>query len=281
MKDELEQFIRIGLGEDIGDGDHSTLCCIPQDAIGTSVLLVKQPGIIAGVDVALKVFELFDPKLSTKVLIQDGTLVKPGDIVFETTGPVRSLLQTERVMLNIMQHMSGIATITQKYVQKLEGLKTKVIDTRKTTPGMRLLDKQAVVLGGGSNHRKGLYDMILLKDNHIDFAGSIPKAIRMAHEYMQANGKDLKVEVEVRNLDELRQALDTQAVDRIMLDNFSVELTREAVKIIDGRVETESSGGITLDTIRDYAECGVDLISVGALTHSVKGLDLSFKAKVQ
>ena len=281
MKDELEQFIRIGLGEDIGDGDHSTLCCIPQDAIGTSVLLVKQPGIIAGVDVALKVFELFDPKLSTKVLIQDGTPVKPGDIVFETTGPVRSLLQTERVMLNIMQHMSGIATITQKYVQKLEGLKTKVIDTRKTTPGMRLLDKQAVVLGGGSNHRKGLYDMILLKDNHIDFAGSIPKAIRMAHEYMQANGKDLKVEVEVRNLDELRQALDTQAVDRIMLDNFSVELTREAVKIIDGRVETESSGGITLDTIRDYAECGVDLISVGALTHSVKGLDLSFKAKVQ
>ncbi len=277
---ELDLFIKACLSEDIGDGDHTTLCCIPEDAQGCSYLLVKEPGIIAGVDIALKVFEAFDPRLKTKVFIEDGTPVKPGDIVFETSGPTRSLLQTERLMLNIMQHMSGIATTTHRYVERLEGLHTRVIDTRKTTPGMRLLDKRAVVLGGGSNHRIGLFDMILLKDNHIDFAGGIEQAIVRCHEYLESKNKRLKIEIEVRNLDELEEVLRIGRVDRIMLDNFTPELTREAVRRIAGRYETESSGGITIDTLRDYAECGVDFISVGALTHSVKGLDLSFKARV-
>lgn len=279
--DDLQVFIKNAFLEDIGEGDHTTLCCIPTDATGTSRLIIKEEGIVAGVRVALEVFRQFDPTLQTKVFIQDGSKVSPGDVVFETTGSTRSLLQTERLMLNIMQHMSGIATTTHRYVQRLEGLHTKVIDTRKTTPGMRLLDKEAVVLGGGSNHRKGLYDMILLKDNHIDFAGGIEKAILKARDYLQAIGKpELKIEIEVRNLNELEQVLACGKVDRIMLDNFSPSLTRQAVERIGGRYETESSGGITLDTLRDYAECGVDFISVGALTHSVKGLDMSFKAKL-
>jgi len=274
----LEDFIRNAFAEDIGEGDHTSLSCIPASASGKSVLLIKEAGVVAGVRVALEVFRLFDPQLQTTVFIQDGQKVKPGDIVFETTGSVRSLLQTERLMLNIMQRMSGIATTTRLYADQLQGLRTRVIDTRKTTPGMRLLEKEAVVLGGGSNHRIGLYDMILLKDNHVDFAGGIARAITAGRQYLQDQKLDLKIEIEVRSLDELEQVLQTGGVDRIMLDNFDPATTRRAVERIAGRYETESSGGITLDTIRDYAECGVDFISVGALTHSVQSLDMSFKA---
>ncbi|MDD2618695.1 MAG: carboxylating nicotinate-nucleotide diphosphorylase [Bacteroidales bacterium] len=274
----LEDFIRNAFAEDIGEGDHTSLSCIPASASGKSVLLIKEAGVVAGVRVALEVFRLFDPQLQTTVFIQDGQKVKPGDIVFETTGSVRSLLQTERLMLNIMQRMSGIATTTRLYADQLQGLRTRVIDTRKTTPGMRLLEKEAVVLGGGSNHRIGLYDMILLKDNHVDFAGGIARAITAGRQYLQDQKLDLKIEIEVRSLDELEQVLQTGGVDRIMLDNFDPATTRRAVDRIAGRYETESSGGITLDTIRDYAECGVDFISVGALTHSVQSLDMSFKA---
>lgn len=274
----LEDFIRNAFAEDIGEGDHTSLSCIPASARGKSVLLIKEAGVVAGVRVALEVFRLFDPQLQTTVFIQDGQKVKPGDIVFETTGSVRSLLQTERLMLNIMQRMSGIATTTRLYADQLQGLRTRVIDTRKTTPGMRLLEKEAVVLGGGSNHRIGLYDMILLKDNHVDFAGGIARAITAGRQYLQDQKLDLKIEIEVRSLDELEQVLQTGGVDRIMLDNFDPATTRRAVERIAGRYETESSGGITLDTIRDYAECGVDFISVGALTHSVQSLDMSFKA---
>ncbi|HOD25924.1 MAG: carboxylating nicotinate-nucleotide diphosphorylase [Bacteroidales bacterium] len=274
----LEDFIRNAFAEDIGEGDHTSLSCIPASARGKSMLLIKEAGVVAGVRVALEVFRLFDPQLQTTVFIQDGQKVKPGDIVFETAGSVRSLLQTERLMLNIMQRMSGIATTTRLYADRLQGLHTKVIDTRKTTPGMRLLEKEAVVLGGGSNHRMGLYDMILLKDNHVDFAGGIAKAIAATRGYLQEKKLDLKIEIEVRSLDELEQVLQCGGVDRIMLDNFDPATTRKAVERIAGRYETESSGGITLDTIRAYAECGVDFISVGALTHSIPSLDMSFKA---
>ncbi|NLB01892.1 MAG: carboxylating nicotinate-nucleotide diphosphorylase [Bacteroidales bacterium] len=274
----LEDFIRNAFAEDIGEGDHTSLSCIPASASGKSVLLIKEAGVVAGVRVALEVFRLFDPQLQTTVFFQDGQKVKPGDIVFETAGSVRSLLQTERLMLNIMQRMSGIATTTRLYADQLQGLRTRVIDTRKTTPGMRLLEKEAVVLGGGSNHRIGLYDMILLKDNHVDFAGGIARAITAGRQYLQDQKLDLKIEIEVRSLDELEQVLQTGGVDRIMLDNFDPATTRRAVERIAGHYETESSGGITLDTIRDYAECGVDFISVGALTHSVQSLDMSFKA---
>ncbi|HOQ58221.1 MAG TPA: carboxylating nicotinate-nucleotide diphosphorylase [Bacteroidales bacterium] len=274
----LEDFIRNAFAEDIGEGDHTSLSCIPASARGKSMLLIKEAGVVAGVRVALEVFRLFDPQLQTTVFIQDGQKVKPGDIVFETAGSVRSLLQTERLMLNIMQRMSGIATTTRLYADRLQGLHTKVIDTRKTTPGMRLLEKEAVVLGGGSNHRMGLYDMILLKDNHVDFAGGIAKAIAATRDYLQEKKLNLKIEIEVRSLDELEQVLQCGGVDRIMLDNFDPATTRKAVERIAGRYETESSGGITLDTIRAYAECGVDFISVGALTHSIRSLDMSFKA---
>ena len=238
---------------------------------------MKEPGIIAGVEMAKKVFDKFDPELKMTVFINDGAEVKPGDIAFEVEGRVRSLLQTERVMLNIMQRMSGIATVTAKYQKLLEGLKTKVLDTRKTTPGLRMLEKEAVRIGGGCNHRIGLFDMILIKDNHVDFAGGIKEAVESAKKYCKETGRDLKIELEVRNEDEIKQALEV-GVDRIMLDNFTPERTREAVKMINGAVEIESSGGITFDTLRAYGECGVDFISVGALTHSVKGLDMSFKA---
>lgn len=273
-----ERLIDLAFAEDIGDGDHTTLCCIPDDAMGKSHLLIKENGILAGVEVAKKVFDRFDSTMSVEVLINDGEPVKAGDIAMVVSGKVRSLLQTERLMLNIMQRMSGIATMTNKYVKRIEGTKTHILDTRKTTPGMRILEKQAVLIGGGMNHRIGLFDMILLKDNHIDFAGGIENAINRCHEYLKKKNLDLKIEIEVRSFDELDEVLSHGGVDRIMLDNFSVEDTKKAVKIINGRYETESSGGITYDTIRDYAECGVDFISVGALTHSVKGLDMSFKA---
>lgn len=277
--DELEdRLIDLAFAEDIGDGDHTTLCCIPDDAIGKSHLLIKEDGILAGIEVAKKVFDRFDPTMKVEVLIGDGAHVKKGDIAMIVSGKVRSLLQTERLMLNIMQRMSGIATMTNKYVERLEGTHTHVLDTRKTTPGMRMLEKQAVKIGGGVNHRIGLFDMILLKDNHVDFAGGISNAINRCHEYLKAKGLDLKIEIEVRNFDELKQVMDCGGVDRVMLDNFSVQNTKKAVDMIAGKFETESSGGITFDTIREYAECGVDFISVGALTHSVKGLDMSFKA---
>ena len=277
--DELEdRLIDLAFAEDIGDGDHTTLCCIPEDATGKSHLLIKEDGILAGVEVAKRVFARFDDMLQVEVLLGDGTEVKKGDIAMVVSGKTRSLLQTERLMLNIMQRMSGIATTTHKYVELLKGTHTKVLDTRKTTPGMRMLEKQAVKIGGGVNHRIGLFDMILLKDNHVDFAGGIKNAITKCHEYLSEKSLDLKIEIEVRNFEELSQVLETGGVDRIMLDNFSVEDTKKAVGMIDGKYETESSGGITFDTIRRYAECGVDFVSVGALTHSVKGLDMSFKA---
>lgn len=279
-KDELiDELLDLAFAEDIGDGDHTTLCCIPVDEMGKQHLLVKEEGILAGVEIAKKVFHKFDPELKMTVFINDGAHVKPGDVAFVVEGRVRSLLQTERLMLNIMQRMSGIATMTAKYMERLKGLKTKVLDTRKTTPGMRMLEKEAVKIGGGMNHRIGLFDMILLKDNHVDFAGGIANAINKANEYIKANHKDdMKIEIEVRNFDELDEALATGHVDRIMLDNFTPENTKKAVDIVAGRCELESSGGITFDTLRDYGECGVDYISVGALTHSVKGLDMSFKA---
>lgn len=274
----IDWLIDLAFAEDIGDGDATTLCCIPASEMGRSRLIIKEEGILAGVDMARRVFEKFDPELRMTTYITDGAHVRSGDIAFVVEGRVRSLLQTERLMLNIMQRMSGIATVTARYQERLKGLKTKVLDTRKTTPGMRIMEKEAVRIGGGCNHRIGLFDMILLKDNHVDFAGGIANAINAAKQWNRDNGKNLKIEIEVRNLDELQQALDTGGVDRIMLDNFTPELTRKAVEIIDGRVETESSGGITIDTLRDYGECGVDYISVGALTHSVKSLDMSFKA---
>ncbi|MBP6526852.1 MAG: carboxylating nicotinate-nucleotide diphosphorylase [Prevotella sp.] len=277
--DELEdKLIELAFAEDIGDGDHTTLCCIPDDAIGKSHLLIKENGILAGVEMAKKVFAKFDPTLTVEVLIKDGTPVKVGDIAMIVSGKTRSLLQTERLMLNIMQRMSGIATMTNKYVKLLEGTVTHVLDTRKTTPGLRMLEKQAVKIGGGMNHRIGLFDMILLKDNHVDFAGGIENAIDRCHTYLKEKGLDLKIEIEVRNFDELQRVLNHGGVDRVMFDNFSVPDTKKAVDLVAGRMETESSGGITFDTIRGYAEQGVDFISVGALTHSVKGLDMSFKA---
>lgn len=273
-----DRLIDLAFAEDIGDGDHTTLCCIPETAMGKSKLLIKEAGVLAGIRIAKEVFHRFDPEMQVEVLLDDGAHVVPGDVAMVVTGRVRSLLQTERLMLNIMQRMSGIATMTARYVKRLEGTGTRVLDTRKTTPGMRMLEKEAVKIGGGVNHRIGLFDMILLKDNHVDFAGGIDAALDRCHAYLREKGLDLKIEIEVRSFDEINQVLAHGGVDRVMFDNFSVEDTRRAVALIAGRFETESSGGITYDTIRDYAECGVDFISVGALTHSVKGLDMSFKA---
>ena len=279
IKDELiDKLIDLAFAEDIGDGDHTTLSSIPAEAMGKNMLLIKEDGVLAGVDMALRIFHRFDPSLQVEVLIEDGAEVKKGDIAMYVSGSVRSLLQTERLMLNVMQRMSGIATMTRRYAKQLEGTNTRVLDTRKTTPGMRIMEKEAVRIGGGTNHRIGLFDMILLKDNHVDFAGGIRKAIVRAQEYCKEKGKDLKIEIEVRSLDELQQVLDLGGVHRIMFDNFSPETTKKAVEMVAGRYETESSGGITFDTLRDYALCGVDFISVGALTHSVMGLDMSFKA---
>ena len=273
-----DKLIELAFAEDIGNGDHTTLCSIPETATGKARLLIKEEGILAGVAVAVTIFRHFDKGISVDIFMNDGAHVKPGDVAFIASGKVRSLLQTERLVLNVMQRMSGIATTTGKYVKLLEGTKTKVLDTRKTTPGMRMLEKQAVKIGGGENHRIGLFDMILLKDNHVDFAGGIENAIRGAQEYLKEKNKQLKIEIEVRNFDELNQALAVGGIDRIMLDNFTPGQTLEAVKMVNGRVELESSGGITFETIRQYAECGVDYISVGALTHSVKSLDMSLKA---
>jgi nicotinate-nucleotide pyrophosphorylase (carboxylating) len=278
MSNDFEQLISLWFAEDIGDGDHTTLSCIPASAMGKSQLIVKENGVLAGVEVAREVFRAFDPGLKMTVFIADGAEVKVGDVAFVVEGKVQSLLQTERLMLNIMQRMSGVATCTREFVKALEGTKTRVLDTRKTTPGLRLLEKEAVKIGGGVNHRIGLYDMILLKDNHVDFAGGIDKAILRAQDYLKEKGKNLKIEIEVRNFDELAQVMAVGGIQRIMLDNFTPENTRKAVDIIAGKYETESSGGITFATLRDYAECGVDYISVGALTHSVKSMDMSFKA---
>lgn len=274
----IDDLLELAFAEDIGDGDHTTLSTIPSDAMGRSRLIIKEDGILAGVDMARKVFEKLDPSIKMEVMIEDGAKVKKGDIVFTAEGPIRSLLIAERTMLNIMQRMSGVATMTRRYQDELEGLNTKVLDTRKTTPGMRLLEKEAVKIGGGTNHRIGLFDMILIKDNHIDFAGGIEKAIDRANDYCKQNGKNLKIEVEVRSLDDIRRVMEHGGVNRIMFDNFTPELTKEAVKMVDGKYETESSGGITLENLRSYGEAGVDFISAGALTHSVKGLDMSFKA---
>lgn len=277
--DELnDQLIDLAFSEDIGDGDHTTLCCIPEDVMGKSRLLIKEDGILAGIRIAKEIFHRFDPSMQVEVLIEDGTRVKPGDVAMVVSGKVRSLLQTERLILNVMQRMSGIATMTARYVERLQGTRTRVLDTRKTTPGMRMLEKEAVKIGGGVNHRIGLFDMILLKDNHVDFCGGIANALDRCAAYQKEKNLNLKVEIEVRSFDEIRQVMEHGGADRIMLDNFSVENTRKAVEMIGGKFEIESSGGITIDTMREYAECGVDYISVGALTHSVKGLDMSFKA---
>ncbi len=275
-----DRLIELAFSEDIGDGDHTTLCCIPADAMGESRLLIKEKGILAGVEIAKKVFHHFDPELQVEVYMEDGSHVKPGDIALSVKGRERSLLQTERLMLNIMQRMSGIATMTHRYQQALidAGTKTRVLDTRKTTPGMRMLEKEAVKIGGGMNHRIGLFDMILLKDNHIDFCGGVHNAISRAKQYCKEHGKEgLKIECEVRNFKELEEAL-AEGCDRIMFDNFTPEDTRKAVEMVGGRCETESSGGITFETMIPYAKAGVDFISFGALTHSVKGLDMSLKA---
>lgn len=275
-----DKLIELAFSEDIGNGDHTTLCCIPPTAMGESKLLIKDEGIFAGVEIAKQIFHKFDPTLNVEVYIQDGAPVKPGDIVMSVKGKEQSLLQTERLMLNILQRMSGIATMTHKYQQALidAGTKTRVLDTRKTTPGMRMLEKEAVRIGGGMNHRIGLFDMILLKDNHIDFCGGVHNAISRAKQYIKEHGKDgMKIECEVRDFRELEEAL-TEGCDRIMFDNFSPEDTRKAVAMVNGKCETESSGGITFDTMIPYAKAGVDFISFGALTHSVKVLDMSFKA---
>lgn len=276
----IDDLLDLAFAEDLGDGDHTTLSTIPENAMGRSRLIIKEDGILAGVEVAEKVLHRVDPSIKMTVMIGDGAEVNKGDVVFTAEGPVRSLLIAERTMLNIMQRMSGVATMTRRYQDQLKGLRTRVLDTRKTTPGMRMLEKEAVATGGGTNHRIGLFDMILIKDNHVDFAGGIRQAIDAAKKYCADRHKDLKIEIEVRDTDEINQALEA-GVDRIMLDNFSPERTRKAVELIrsvNPSVEIESSGGITLDTLRQYGECGVDFISVGALTHSVKGLDMSFKA---
>lgn len=277
-KDLIRQLIQLAFAEDIGEGDHTTLCSIPAEVEGSSKLLIKEEGVLAGVEVAREVFHQFDPLLRMEQFLPDGAEVKPGDVAFIVRGKVQSILQTERLVLNIMQRMSGIATITRSYVKLLAGTRARVLDTRKTTPGMRMLEKQAVKIGGGVNHRIGLFDMILLKDNHVDFAGGIEQAIRGAQSYLHKHERPLKIEIEVRSLEELERVLQLGGVDRIMLDNFTPGKTREAVELVKGRVELESSGGITFETIRSYAEAGVDYISVGALTHSVKSLDMSLKA---
>lgn len=274
----INNLIDLAFAEDVGEGDHTTLCSIPASAMGKANLIIKEAGILAGVEIGKQVFHTLNPQLKIDVLINDGSQVKPGDVVFTVEGQVQSILQAERIVLNIMQRMSGIATTTQKYVSIIAGTGAKVLDTRKTTPGMRMLEKQAVKIGGGENHRIGLFDMILLKDNHIDFAGGIKKAITGAQAYLKDNNKQLKIEIEVRDFDELNEVLLVGGVDRIMLDNFTPEDTKRAVEIVNKRVELESSGGITIETIRSYAETGVDYISVGALTHSVKGLDMSLIA---
>ena len=275
---QLEEIIEKALIEDLKDGDHTSLSCVPKDAQGQAKLLVKDEGVIAGIRVAKKVFKAVDPSLVVTQNIEDGDQVKKNDIAFTVEGSSQSILSAERLALNLMQRMSGIASTTAEYVKKCHGTSAKVLDTRKTTPNLRMLEKEAVLLGGGVNHRFGLYDMIMIKDNHIDFAGGIPQALEAVKLYQEQHKFNLKVEIEARNLDEVLEIMKVNLCDRIMLDNFSIEDTKEAVKLVNSKFETESSGGITLDTIQSYAQCGVDFISVGALTHSVKSLDLSLKA---
>ena len=274
----LREFILRSLAEDLGNGDHSSLACIPSDASGKAKLLIKEKGILAGIRIVVEVFAAIDKDLKLNVLLEDGAQVVPGDIAFYLYGNVQSILKSERLILNIMQRMSGIATSTHEYASQIKGLKTRVLDTRKTSPGLRFLEKEAVRIGGGMNHRMGLFDMIMLKDNHIDFAGGIEKAITRTREYIIRNNLNLKVEIETRNLDDVKTVLTAGGIDRIMLDNFTIKDTLAAVALIAGRYETESSGGITISTIRSYAECGVDFISVGALTHHINSLDMSLKA---
>lgn len=278
MNKYIDQLIDLAIAVDIGDGDHTSLSCIPKEEQGQVQLLVKEEGILAGVELTKEIIKKVDPNLTMEIFLNDGTKIKPGDIAFKISGRVISILQAERLLLNFMQRMSGIATQTAAYANLIKDLPTKVLDTRKTTPGLRHIEKLAVKIGGGTNHRMGLYDMVMLKDNHVDFAGGIEPAIKKANNYLKEKNKDIQIEVEVRDFKELQQVLDTGNVHRIMLDNFSVEDTKKAVAMIDRKYETESSGGITFDTLRAYAECGVDFISVGALTHQIKSLDLSLKA---
>ncbi|MCF8295001.1 MAG: carboxylating nicotinate-nucleotide diphosphorylase [Bacteroidales bacterium] len=278
VEDLINRLIDTAFLEDIGDGDHTSLSCIPTDLPGSAQLLVKSEGVLAGIGIARKVFHRFDPELVMEVYLDDGTWVKPGDVAFKITGSRLSILQTERLVLNIMQRMSGIATETHKYVEKIKDYPTKILDTRKTTPGMRVLDKEAVRLGGGVNHRMGLYDMIMIKDNHADFAGGIRPAITNVQAYLKTNKLNLAIEVEARSIDEIKEIMEVGGIQRIMLDNFTIAQTRNAVQLINHQYETESSGGITLATLVDYAACGVDFISIGAITHQVKSLDLSLKA---
>jgi len=277
-KEYIHSFIANALAEDVGDGDHTSLATIPAGTQGKARLLVKDTGILAGIELSLEIFKQVDPNLKVNVLLQDGAAIKPKDIAFEVEGDAQSILTAERLVLNCMQRMSGVATKTHGIVELLKGTNTKVLDTRKTTPGMRYLEKWAVKIGGGVNHRFGLFDMILIKDNHVDYSGGIKQAIRNTKHYLQKTGKKLAIEIEVRSLDELQQVLDEGGIDRILIDNFDLENLRKAVSMIGGKYETEASGGITIDNIRQYAECGVDYISVGALTHSVRSLDLSLKA---
>lgn len=275
----LLPFIQSALKEDIGDGDHTSLATIPADKNGNARLLIKEEGMLAGVEVALEVFKAVDPELKVSIHLQDGALVKTGDIAFNVSGSARSILAAERLVLNIMQRMSGIATQTHRVVKFLEGTKTKVLDTRKTTPGIRYLEKMAVKIGGGVNHRFGLYDMILIKDNHVDYAGGIVAAIQSARKYLAEQQLQIPVEIEVRSLEELKAVIEYGQIDRILLDNFDFERLQAAIRLVDGKYITEASGGITLDNVRKYAECGVDFVSMGALTHSVKSLDMSLKAQ--
>jgi nicotinate-nucleotide pyrophosphorylase (carboxylating) len=277
-KEYVDQFIISALKEDVGDGDHTSLATIPAGTIGKAKLLVKDNGVLAGVELAAEIFRIVDKGLKMTTYLKDGADIKYGDVAFEVEGDAQNILKAERLVLNCMQHMSGIATKTNEIVDILKGYNTKVLDTRKTTPGLRYLEKWAVRIGGGVNHRFGLYDMILIKDNHVDYAGGISEAIEGARNYLAANNKKLAIEIEVRNIDELGEVIQTGGVDRILLDNFNFSDLRDAVNMIEGRFITEASGGITIDNIREYAACGVDYISVGALTHSVKSLDLSLKA---
>lgn len=277
-KPYVDALIELAISEDLGDGDHTSLCCIPSEERGRMKLLCKQEGIIAGIEIAQMILKRLDPEMTMEQILNDGDRVKVGDIAFYVEGRLQSLLQAERILLNIMQRMSGVATQTAVYADRIADLHTKVLDTRKTTPGMRVLDKMAVKIGGGENHRIGLFDMILLKDNHIDFAGGVRKAVLGAKEYLQAKGKNIPIECEVRTLEDIDEVFAAGGVDRIMFDNFSVEMTAQAVKKVAGRCQTESSGGITFQTLREYALTGVDFISVGALTHQIKSLDMSLKA---
>ncbi len=275
---KIEEIVRMALVEDLGDGDHTSLATVPKDATGEAVMLAKEVGVLAGVDVAKEVFLQIDKDIEIDILIKDGSRIQPGDRVMLVKGRSRSLLSAERTALNFVQRMSGIASFTNKVVSKIDGLHTKLLDTRKTTPCNRAVEKLAVKIGGGENHRFGLFDMIMIKDNHVDFAGGIRNAIEATQKYLKQNSKDLKIELEVRNFDELDQAMEVGGIDRIMLDNFTPEELKKALQIINGKYETEASGGISIETIRDYAETGVDFISVGALTHQIKSLDLSLKA---